>query len=269
MLRTRPRPRTRTRARTRSIVPTFAPPVLLLALLPAVAPAAAGAQTVEEILADSAEARGGADRLAEVDTIVATGTAHLGGDVEAPFRYEWKRPDKFRFELTLQGVSEVQASDGETAWRLDPSEGPQPEPLAALDLAMLNDAADFLGALIHPESKGHRVELVGEAEVEGTPAWEIRVERAEGFVETIYLDREYLVEIQQVEEHPLPGGDEPLVLVTTWGDYKPVAGVVLPHYWSRHPRGQPRGGLTLTFETLELGEPIPDERFRMPTPGSG
>jgi hypothetical protein len=230
--------------------------------------AAAAAASVDEILAGSAEARGGADRLAAVETIVATGVAHLGGGAEAPFSYEWKRPSSFRFELTIQGVTEVQASDGETAWQLDPSSQPGPEALSALDLALLNDAADFIGALVDPEGKGHRVELVGEAEIEGTPAWELRVERAEGFVETIYLDREYLVEIQQVEEHPLPGGGEPLKLVTTWGDYKEVGGVILPHYWNRHPAGSPGGGLTLSFERLAVNEPVPDERFQRPTPES-
>jgi hypothetical protein len=237
----------------------------LLILAPQTAAPAGAAETVEEILAGSAAARGGADRLAAVKTIVATGTAHLGGDFEAPFRYEWKRPDKFRFELTIQGSTEVQASDGEAAWRHDPTEGPAPEPMAAFDLALLNDAADFLGALVEPASKGHRVELLGRTEIEGTPAWEIRVERAEGFMERIYLDAEHLVEIQQMEEHTLPsGGTEPLILVTTWGDYKEVGGVLLPHYWSRHPKVDPSQGLTLTFETLTVDEPVADERFRRP-----
>jgi outer membrane lipoprotein-sorting protein len=236
---------------------------LLVLLLPAVVPAAR-AQTVEEILARSAEARGGADRLAAVDTIVGTGTALLGGQIEAPFRYEWKRPNRFRFELTLQGVTEVQASDGTTAWRLDPSDQPEPEPMAAFDLAMLNDAADFLGALVNPEAKGHEVELVGRVEVEGTPAWELRVTRAEGFLERIYLDFEHLIEIQELEEHPLPSGGEPVVLVTNWGDYKEVGGLLLPHYWSRYPRANPADVLTLTFDSLKLGETIPDERFSMP-----
>lgn len=243
---------------------TLLAPAVLVAL-----PAASPAQetpTVDEILAGSAEARGGAESLAAVETLVATGTAHMGGGTEAPFRYEWKRPGKYRFDLTIQGVTQVQATDGETAWELDPQNQPEPEVQAPLDRALMNDAADFLGALVSPEAKGHSVELVGAPAVEGTPAWELRVERAEGFVETIYLDREHLVEIQQIEEHPLPGGGDPLTLVTTWGDYKEVGGVLLPHYWSRHPAGNPRAGLTISFETLQVNEPVDDEQFRMPEP---
>lgn len=237
---------------------------LLLLLAGAIGSPPACAQTLQEILAGSAEARGGADRLAAVDTIAADGTAYLGGSgAEASFHYEWKRPNRFRFELTIQGVTQVQASDGRSAWQLDPSMGPKAEPMAGLDLALLNDAADFLGALVDPEGKGHHLTLVGATEIEGTPAWEIRVDRAEGFVETIYLDREHLVEIQEVEEHPLPNG-ESVELVTTWGDYKEVSGVLLPHYWSRHPAGNPQAGLTLTFESLKVNEPVADERFEMP-----
>lgn len=238
----------------------------LLVLVPWVTPPAAHAQTLDEILAKYAEARGGADHLAAVETIVGSGTAQIGPDIEAHFRYQWKRPNRFRFELTAQGNTEVQASNGKIGWLVSPPKEPEPRPLKPLEIETLNDAADFLGALIDPKAKGHRLELVGKTEVEGTPAWEIRVHRAEGFQERIFLDAQYMVEIQEVEEHAVPDSDDPLILTTTWGDYKMVGGVLLPHYWSRSVRGDAAATLTLSFDKLEVNEPVPDTEFDPPSP---
>ena len=242
-------------------VPLYALP--LAALLALAAAPARAAETLEEVLAAHHQAHGGTAALAAVETLVGTGVIHLGGGTEAPLRYEWKRPNKFRVELTFQGVAQVQASDGATAWELEP-----PDPAAAmapLDLAMLNDAADYLGALVDGAAKGHRVELVGPAEVEGTPAVEVRVARKEGFTERIFLDGEYHLEIFEVEEHTLPNGAS-VEMETTRGDFKEVGGVLLPHFWSRHPKGNPAETLTLVFDSLKVNEPIADDRFTMPAP---
>lgn len=170
--------------------PSAAPALVGLFTRIALSPGpAVRAETSKETLAGSAAAR--------------------GGGLAAPFRWEWKRPANVRFERTVLGVTEIQPSDGETARRVDPPSRPDPEPLSALDLASLNDAADLLGALVDPREKGHRVELVGETGVEGTPAWELRVGRTKGFVETLFLEPEHLVEIRRVEEHPLPGRTRP------------------------------------------------------------
>jgi hypothetical protein len=42
--------------------------------------------------------------------------------------------------------------------------------------------------------------------------------------------------------------------------------VLLPHFWSRHPKGNPAETLTLVFDSLKVNEPIADDRFAMPAP---
>ena len=252
------------RRRLTSLHPSGRWAALVAALLASVGLAAptGAAETLEEVLAAHHEAHGGAGALRAVETLVGTGVIHLGGGTEAPLRYEWKRPNKFRVEITIQGTTEVQASDGATAWTINPPQTAAVA-MAPVDLLMLNDAADYLGALIDGAAKGHRVELVGPAEVEGTPAVEVRVARKEGFAERIFLDAEHHLEIFEVEEHTFPSGAT-VEMETTRGDFKEVGGVLLPHFWSRHPKGDPDATLTLVFDSLKVNEPIADDRFTMP-----
>ena len=223
--------------------------------------APATAQSVEEVLARYAEARGGTERLESVRSLSAHGTAVMGVGMEAAFRYEWKHPNKFRFELTQQGMTEVSAYDGTTAWQIRPPG--EPGLMSDFDFAMLNDAMDYPNSpLVSPEAKGHRVTLVGKEEIEGTEAYKLEVIKKDGSVEYSYLDAEYFVEILQIERYPMPDGST-MELEVTWGDYKEVAGVLLPHSWHRKPKGAP-AGLTLVFEKVEVNVDIPDERFAMP-----
>ena len=231
------------------------------ALAMGLAASAAAGETVEEVLARHVEARGGAAKLAAVSSLRLSGRMMLGQGREAPFLYEWKRPNQFRFELTMQGVTEVQAFDGESGWTTDPPGQPDPQPMAPMQLAMMNDAIDFEGRLVNPKQKGIGVELVGKTEVEGTPAWEIQVTRADGGVEHSYLDAEYFLEILQLERYETPGG--PMEMEVTWGDYKEMGGALFPGSWSRKPRGG-QGGPTLLFEQVEVNPELPDSRFAMP-----
>lgn len=148
------------------------------------------------------------------------------GGGEAPFLFEWQRPNKFRVEITQVGVTEIQAFDGKTGWTIGPPEEVEPAPLAPLDLTLLNDAADFEGPLVNSTAKGAKVELVGKAEVEGTPAWDLKVTRPDGGVERSFLDAETFLEILQVERYESPGGA--FDLEVTWSDYKDIASALFP-----------------------------------------
>ena len=127
---------------------------------------------------------------------------------------EWKHPNKFRFELTQQGMTEVSAYDGTTAWQIQPPG--QPELMSDFDFAMLNDAMDYPNSpLVSPEAKGHRVTLVGKEEIEGTEAYKLEVIKKDGSVEYSYLDAEYFVEILQIEKHVAPGSQGEIELEVT------------------------------------------------------
>lgn len=239
--------------------------IALLAVL-AVAGLAAGAdaQDLDEIIAMNLEAKGGEEAIRAVDTARVTGTLTMGGgQMEAPFTWEWKSPNKMRIEFTLQGMTAVQAYDGETGWQIMPFMGSaEPQKMTGDQLDSLEDQSDFAGPLVDPEEKGYTLELVGEEEVDGTPAYKIQATQEDGDVTYIFLDKDYGLEIQSQAKRTLQTGQE-MEVTTAIGDYKEVDGLMLAHSYDVQIPGGP-GGQTLVFDNVELNVELPDSRFEMP-----
>ena len=81
--------------------------------------------TVDEIVAKSIEARGGAAKIAAIQSLRSTGkVVFAGGSIEAPFGLLMKRPGMIRSETTLQGLTAVQAYDGSEGWSVQPFHDP-------------------------------------------------------------------------------------------------------------------------------------------------
>src|SRR6185369_4580879 len=87
----------------------------------------ARALTVDEIVAKAIEARGGPAKIEAIKSVRATGKALFGGgggfSVEAGFGLLQKRPGMIRSETTIQGLTAVEAFDGQEGWNLSPFQG--------------------------------------------------------------------------------------------------------------------------------------------------
>lgn len=226
-------------------------------------PLAAQEPTIEDLIQKNLEAKGGRDAWEGIETARITGTMSFGPQ-EAPFAYEWKAPNKVRIEFTLQGMTGVQAFDGEGGWALMPFMGKtEPEKMAPEDAAQMKNEADFRGPLLNPEEKGYTLEYAGEEEVEGTPAYKIKVTNEDGDISYVYLDKEYYVEIQRVDERTIRGQE--VVSTASIGDYKEVDGVMIPHSTEIKVSGAPEGASqVMSFEKVELNVDLADDRFAMP-----
>jgi hypothetical protein len=240
---------------------TLAPVIVLSAAL-AGPPAAARAQTADQVLARYLQARGGAQKVHAVETLRLTGRMTLPG-VEAPLVLELKRPNRMRTEFVFQGKTGVRAYDGRDAWMILPVLGmDQPQAMSAEDAKEAREQADVdLSPLIDPAAKGFTVELLGRESALGTESLKVQVRSRDGLVRTMYLDaRSYLVtrieETRQIEGK----GEEFETLV---GDYRTVAGLVFPHLIEVGPkRGDDRQ--KFIFDKIEVNVPIEDARFAMP-----
>jgi len=245
----------------------FATGVLALVLTVFLTPPLAAqdaAPTAEELIEKNLEAKGGREALAATRSARVNGKMSMGG-MEAPFVYEWKAPDKLRIEFTIQGMTGIQAYDGETGWMVMPFMGKtDAEKMSPEDTAMLKDDADFRGPLFDPESKGYTVAYAGEEDVEGTPTYKLELTKETGEVSHLYLDQEYFLEIKQDSKRTVRGQE--VESETAIGDYKEVGGLMMAHSHDVTTSMAPGGGQTMTFESIELNPEIPDERFAMPAP---
>jgi outer membrane lipoprotein-sorting protein len=226
------------------------------------------AETLDEILAKNLEVRGGEDAILAVQSTRSTGTMRMGGSaagaLEVPFLAEFKRPNKVRIEFTMQGMTAIEAYDGEVGWAVMPFLGrTEPEEMAEDRLKDIKDQADFDGILVNYEEKGHTVEFMGTEDVDGTSAYKLRVTKANGDVVDLFLDAEYYIELKAETTREVQGSE--VEVSTVFGDYKEVDGLLFAHSMEMSFAGNPAGQV-ITIEKIELDVEIDDDRFTMPEP---
>ena len=229
-------------------------------VLASVLAAPAAAQTADEVIAKSFEARGGLEKLKAIQSIRMTGKMSMG-PMELPMVIEVKRPAGFRVDVTVQGTSAVQAYDGTTAWGISPMGTGQPEPLPAEEAKQMADQADMDGPLVDYKAKGHQVELLGKEKLEGSDAYKLKVTKKSGDVEYYFLDAESYLPVRVEGKRTVRGTE--IEGEGTVGDYKEAGGFLWPHSIQNGAKGRPEKQ-TITIEKIEIDPAIDDTRFKMP-----
>ena len=226
---------------------------------------AAGAQTVDEIIAKNIEARGGLEKLKAVKTVRMTAKINQGG-FRATVLQENLRPNKVRQEFIIQGMAEVEAYDGKTAWQVSPFEGRKdPNLVSADDSKHLIEDADIDGQLVDYKNKDHRAELIGHDSVEGTDCYKIKLTMANGDVHYYYIDTDSFLELKVETERNIRGSVQ--YEETLMGDYEKVNGVYYPFALDSGQKGS-QFHARVTVEKVEVNVPLDGTRFTMPTGGS-
>jgi len=220
------------------------------------------AQTVDEIVAKHVAAIGGADKIKAVKSIKMTGKAEVQS-MEAPFVMVMKQPGMLRNEITIQGMVLVQAWDGKSGWAIVPFTGKKdPEPVTADEAKELQDQSD-LWPLLDYQSKGNKVELLGKDKIEGTDAYKLKLTRANGNVDTIFLDADSYLEIKEEGTTVIRGSEQQTE--TSLADYRETGGLMFPYAIESGVKGSPEKQ-KITLEKVELNVPVEDSYFKMPPP---
>jgi hypothetical protein len=226
--------------------------------------ASAFAQTVDEVIEKNIQARGGRDKMNAAQTLRMTGKIMVGPGIEAPFVRETARPNKIRLEFVIQGMTAVQTYDGTNAWALMPFLGKkEPEAMTPDELKDVEDQADVDGPLVDYKAKGHNVELIGKEDIEGTPAYKLKVTKKNGDIDYIYLDADSFLEIKAEAKRTIRGQE--VELETSLGDYKEVDGVLYPYSIQQKPKGASgAGNFAITVDKIEVNPTLSADRFGKP-----
>ena len=235
---------------------------LALLLVAGLTGAAVQAQSADEIINKYLAARGGKDKIKAVQTERMTGKLVLGQGVEAPMTMERARPNKVRMEFTLQGMTGIQTFNGKDGWAVMPFMGKtEPEVMSADDAKQTEELADMDGALVDYKEKGHQVEYAGKEDLEGTPVHKLKVTKKNGDVVNVYIDADSYMDIKESGKVKLRGQE--MEIETTYGDFKPVEGLIYPFTMEQKPKGAP-GGMTITLSKIELNPSLEESRFSKP-----
>lgn len=218
-------------------------------------------KTADEVIAKYIEAIGGRERIDSLKSIRMTGVSVRGGGMETPVTMEFERPDKMRVEFTVQGMTGIQAYDGNTGWFVRPLGGnTDPEKMSTDQVESIQERSDIDGPLIDYKKKGHQVELVGKDEIEGSEAYKLKVSKKTGEVEYYYLDAEHFLLLMVEGTRDFQGTE--IRYKMSYGDYKDVNGMLMAHT-IKQEMGR-MGGSSTTFEKIEMNIEFPADHFAMP-----
>lgn len=229
--------------------------------------------TLEQVLEKHEEARGGEEAFDAIDTAKVSAKMMMGQGMEAPITLYSKAPNKMRMDISIQGQAITQAWDGEKGWQIMPLMGnPDPQEMNDEEAKQIKRQDLIRGLLLTYQEHGYEAEYLGVEEIEGTDAHKIKITMEDGDTAISYLDTEYFMEFMSEVSGVNPQTGQPGKTTISYGDFKEVAGVMMPFSMEMVPEGAP-AGMSMTIENIEVNtDGVTDDLFEMPeveTPAEG
>lgn len=221
------------------------------------------AQTVEELVNKNIEAKGGLEKIKAVKTLRMYGRAEQPDGPPLVILIERTRPDQIREELTLAGMTMVQAYDGKAGWMIQPFGGRKdPQLMGDDDMRDLVLDSDIDGPLVDYKAKGNTVEFIGHDFVDGDDALRLKVTLKNGDILYYDLDPDSYLEIRRESQEFIRGSVKEQV--TDYGSYKAVDGVMYPFSIATWPKSDPTQTMTVSIDKVEVNVPLAESLFAVP-----
>lgn len=231
-------------------------------LVLALAAVTASAQTVDELIEKYLQAQGGREKVAAIKSMRMEGKMDMGQGMQMPIKIAYVSPDKMRFEGTMQGMTMVQAVDGDSGWQIMPFMGKtEPEPMSADDVTQAKKQLESFDPLSRYKELGHTLELVGKEDLEGSPAYKLKLTRKDGEVTYAYLDAESYLLVKTAGKSKMQGQE--VEAETKIGDYKEVGGILVAHTMESKVKNMPNS-MTISFSKVEVNPSLVASDFQMP-----
>jgi hypothetical protein len=235
--------------------------------LAAIAAITLHAQTADDLVRRNLAAHGGVDKIKSVKSFRMTGKMQIGS-FTAQIGREGLAPNMLRQTFTVQGMTEIDAYDGATGWKISPFEGRKdPELIGEDDLRELMEDADFYGPLVDYQQKGNKVEYLGHDTVDGDDALKLKVTLKNGDLAYYYLDPETFLEIRTEFVRYIRGSVQEDFRES--GSYKQIDGVYFPFAYESGSKQNPGNTTKLTIDKIEVNIPLEKSHFQMPDSKGG
>ncbi len=198
-------------------------------LLASLIPLAVRADRAQDLARIHVEAIGGEERIAELKSLRASGHV-TAGDKRVRFTMTAARPNLIRLETEAGGRTLVQGSDGEEpAWEFDTGTWPpQYRAMAPATAKTFVADAEFDDPLVAAAARGYSLDFAGEMKIDGQSFLRVLVTGSRAATFSVIIDpRTYFI-VMRIEQRESAGGRKAQV-VTHYGDFRPVDGVLLPH----------------------------------------
>jgi hypothetical protein len=235
---------------------------LLAGAFAAVFSAQTAAQTAEDLVNRNLQAKGGIDKIKAIRSLRATGKVQQG-NLTAQVGSDSMAPNLLRQSFTIQGMTQIQAYDGNTGWKIAPFEGRKDaQRLGEDELRDLMEDAIFLGPLVDYRAQGSRIEYLGKDLLDGDEVYRLKVTLKNGDLFYYYLDPETFLEVRMEKVQFIQGAVHESVIEC--GSYKLVAGVYMPFTYETGNKQNPGVWSRVTYDKIEPNVTLDPAEFRMP-----
>jgi outer membrane lipoprotein-sorting protein len=146
------------------------------------------AQTAEEVVANHVKAIGGADNWKKIKTMVMEASVSAGG-MEIPVIITRVHNKGVKQEFTVMNMTGYTIITDQGGWNFNPMQGQtKAEPMTADELKVGQDGLDLQGEVIDYAAKGHKIELQGKEDVDGTECYKLKLTRKSGRETYMFID---------------------------------------------------------------------------------
>ncbi len=213
----------------------------------------AQAQTVDDVINKHIAALGGKEKLNKIQNVVMEGSLSIQG-TEIALSVTQVHNKLNRQDITAMGMHGFDMMTNTEGWQYMPFQGMQkPEPKTADEVKKSQSDLDIAGPLVDYAAKGHKVELLGKEDVDGTECYKLKVSLAGGKEVTFFIDPVSNMIIRAKETRKMNGQDAELQ--TDFSDYKDVEGVKMPFSIT-----QQFG--TVLFSSIKVNQTIPESVYK-------
>jgi len=221
------------------------------------------AQTADEVINNYVTAIGGMDKINSINTAKMTGK-FSAGSMDINFVRYYKRPTKMKMEMTIQGMTMIQAYDGTSAWMLNPFQGSrEPEKMSEVDSKEVKNNADLEGNIVNYQQKGGKVEFIAKEDMEGTEVYKIKLTDKDGDVTYYFFDVQSYLLLKETSKRKM--GEKEASVDVIYGNYKATDGFLYPMSVEILAPDSPMGGSQkAVIEKIEYNVSLDDSMFPMP-----
>jgi outer membrane lipoprotein-sorting protein len=219
-------------------------------------------ETLDQILKKNYESRGGLKKLKQVKSFLFEGKIVIPMQgLEFPVKVWQKKPNLMRMEANVMEKMVIQAYNGKIAWWImpfmgvnDPAEMPENEGKEVIQ------QAESLDPLVDYKEKGHKLELVGKEDMEGTEVFKLKLTEKDGRIVLFFLETDSCIEIKTATY--IKRGEEENLVESFLGDYKEVEGIMFP--FSVESKMNGNTVTKMAIESVKLNEKMDNSLFEMP-----
>ncbi|MEN8120148.1 MAG: hypothetical protein ABFS35_07365 [Bacteroidota bacterium] len=216
------------------------------------------AQNVDKIIAKHINAHGGVKNWEAIKSMKITGKFTAFSVMKDFYAIKTKK-GAYYSELHLGKHKVKESFNGKTGWTIDPwQEINYPRALNKTELNVFKQKAEFFTPFYKYKEKGHKVEFLGEKNIDGIDVYVIKLTRPSGKFETWYLNTKTYLEYKYESEWVDFAFSSPAE--SYFDDFRKINGIIIPFYIERTFRQRNR---VTQINNIEFNNKVDESLFKI------